>query len=34
MNWRDVLAVLLGVKKPKPILVPIPKQQQQTPGKK
>ena len=27
MNWRDVLAVLLGIKKPKPVLVPVPKQQ-------
>ena len=25
MNWRDVLAVLLGIKKPKPVLIPIPK---------
>jgi hypothetical protein len=25
MNWRDVLAVLLGIQKPKPVLIPIPK---------
>ena len=24
MNWRDVLAVLLGMQKPKPVLIPIP----------
>ena len=25
MNWREVLSVLLGVKKPQPVLIPIPK---------
>lgn len=25
MNWRDVLSVLLGIKRPKPVLVPVPK---------
>lgn len=25
MNWREVLAVLLGIKKPQPVLIPIPK---------
>lgn len=25
MDWRDVLAVLLGIKKPKPVLIPVPK---------
>lgn len=24
MNWRDVLAVLLGIKKPQPVLIPLP----------
>jgi len=25
MNWREVMAVLLGIKKPQPVLIPIPK---------
>lgn len=29
MNWREVLSVLLGIKKPKPVLIPIPKQTKQ-----
>lgn len=28
MNWREVLAVLLGMKQPKPVLVPVPKSNQ------
>lgn len=30
MNWREVLAVLLGIKKPKPVLIPIPKSNKKT----
>jgi hypothetical protein len=30
MNWRDVLAVLLGIKKPQPVLIPIPKEANQS----
>ena len=25
MSWRDVLSVWLGIKKPQPVLIPIPK---------
>lgn len=25
MNWRDVVSVLLGIKQPKPVLIPLPK---------
>jgi hypothetical protein len=24
MNWRDIMSVLLGIKQPKPVLIPIP----------
>lgn len=33
MNWKDVLAVLLGVKKPKPVLIPIPRNNRPSPKK-
>ena len=33
MNWREVLSVLLGIRKPQPVLIPVQKGNKQ-PAKK